>query len=118
MKKTIITFFVILILFSFFYFIYNYTALLQTTTASEKIYRQCLASMKNNTCVIMLGPQLEFLKTTDKNVLIAGFGEVETRIYRQIRDNPFMCDEVKSNCESNLNAPVCLLAQSLYEIKK
>ena len=112
--KRISIFFIFLGIF-LFYFIYNYTSVLQTITVPEKIYHQCLLSMKNNTCTIMLGPQLEFLKSTDKIVLIAGFGEVETRIYRQIRDNPFMCEEIKNHCNSDLNSSVCSLAKSMYE---
>lgn len=113
-RKITISVFVLLILGGILYGLVNYSDVFVKTTASEKIYKSCLLSMKNKTCFIMLGPESELLGSADGQVLIAGVGKVDQNIYRRIRDNPQMCDDIKMTCEENLSSPICRLADSLY----
>ncbi len=113
-RKIIVSIYIIIILSGLIYGLSNYSNVFEKTTASEKIYKSCLISMKNKTCFIMLGPKSDLLGVADGQVLIAGVGQVDLKIYRSIRDNPQMCEDIKSACQENLNAPVCRLADSLY----
>lgn len=113
-RKILITLYLVLILGGIIYGLTNYSDIFVRTTASEKIYKSCLQSMKNKTCFIMLGPESELLGSADGKILIAGAGQVDAKIYRRIRDNPQMCEDIKVNCEENLNSAICRLADSLY----
>ena len=65
----------------------------------------------------MLGPNSVSLNAINNQVLIVGVGKVDVTMYRQFRDNPQMCYEIKSSCVADINSPICELAKSMYQSK-
>lgn len=113
-KTAILIFFLIGISF-LVYLAVGYTDFFEEKNSVQSLYKSCLISMKNNVCSIMLGPQSTSLDANDNQVLIAGVGNVDIKTYRQFRDNPQMCFEIKTSCELDKTSPVCRLAKSLYQ---
>ncbi len=93
----------------------SYHGIFENQDPATVIYKKCLISMKNNNCSIMLGPQSFLLNANDNQVLIVGVGKVDATLYRQFRDNPQMCSEIKASCKADLNSPTCHLAKLLYQ---
>ena len=91
------------------------TDIFEEKNTPQALYKSCLVSMKNNNCSIMLGPESVSLNATDNQVLIVGVGKVDSTIYRQFRDNPQMCYEIKTSCQANIKSPICRLAKSMYQ---
>ena len=97
------------------YVVVHFTDIFERKNTPQGLYKSCLISMKNNNCSIMLGPQALSLNAKDNQVLIVGVGKVDSTIYRQFRDNPQMCFEIKASCQADLNSSICRLAKSMYQ---
>ena len=92
----------------------SFSDIFEEKNTAQFLYKSCLISMKNNNCSIMLGPNSASLNAINNQVLIVGVGKVDATIYRQFRDNPQMCKEIKSNCQADIKSPICQLARSMY----
>ena len=112
-KTAILLIFLLVIIFTL-YLLASFTDVFEEKNSAQSLYKSCLVSMKNNNCSIMLGPESVSLNANDNQVLIVGVGKVDATIYRQFRDNPQMCKEIKSNCQADIKSPICQLARSMY----
>lgn len=84
-------------------------------TQADRLKLKCLKQMQDKTCSIMSGPSENELPENAKNVLIAGYGELEVSAYKALRANPLnMCEHIYNACSSSEKDDLCRLGRVLY----
>lgn len=79
----------------------------------QALHQRCTLAMVNGTCRVMR-PAASQVPALSR-VFIAGLGEVDAAVYRQLRQQgDAMCEDVVAACRTESAGPACRMAQALY----
>lgn len=75
----------------------------------------CAQAMVTSACVVMQGQNLSLVPGAVSTVFVAGVGEVDASLYRDLRaQGEGMCQHLVAQCQSEWNGAPCRTARRLY----
>lgn len=75
----------------------------------------CTQAMVTSACVVMRGQNASLVPDTASTVFVAGIGEVDAALYRDLRaQGEGMCQHLLDQCRSDWDGAPCRTARRLY----